>query len=385
MKKYIIIAAAALVAAAACSKVETVEAPGNDAITFNVVDYATATRADETSSLKDEGFEKFTTYAWIHPDGAEDGTPFMTPATVEFDASVPQWAPTDRTYYWPKSGASYINFFSFAGTKVPTSMETEGEVAYTNVEIVKTDNILVADGAYGYQNNSNVKYKLDGVTEGVPTLFRHVLAQVYFDVKLDATVVDDENYEFTAAIDELTLTCANQGSLSMTFAAPTSTPGQSQFTTTDGWVAGTSTGSLANTESVSLTAKGKYATEFSKLMDWSTVMPQVLTTEETESAAAQDLVKVSFTYTLTTKWTAPDGSDAEDTEFTETITVKDVPLSKFTTVVTKWDMNTRYKYHITINPVSGEKILFDPAVEAWVDGGESSYTYPEATTTTSGN
>ena len=243
--------------------------------------------------------------------------------------------------------------------------------------IGKTDNILVADAAYGYKKNNKKAnndpgYYLDNVKEGVPTLFRHVLAQVYFDVKLDATVVDDENYEFTAVIDELTLTCANKGSLSLAFSAPSSTPGQSKFTTTDGWVAGEGTGSLAKTETVSLTAKGtKIQPEsgFSKLMEWSSVMPQDLSN-----------VKVSFKYTLTTKWTAPEGSSASSTNNSETITVADVPLSKFTPAVTKWDMNTRYTYHITINPVSGDKILFDPAVEKWAEAPAASYTYPEAAT-----
>lgn len=391
MKKYIIIAAAALFAAAACSEVENKLETPEEAISFKVVDYATATRAGETSLIT-EGYKEFKTYAWLHADGAATGSAFMTPATVKPDneTNPTQWAPSDRTYYWPKSEGSYINFFSFAGTQLPVSMATEGEVAFNNVTIAKADNILVADAAYGYKKNTNpAKYGASGAKEGVPTLFRHVLAQVYFDVKLDATVVNDKNYEFTASIEDLTLTCANKGSLSLTFAAPASTPGESKFTTTDGWVAGEGTGSLAKTETVSLTAKGTEvapASGFSKLMDWSTVMPQVLSKVATENASAQDLVKVSFKYKLTSKYTDPNGVTANNTEYTETITVTDVPLSKFTPTVTKWDMNTRYTYHITINPISGEKILFDPAVEAWADGGEHSYTYPEATTgTTSGN
>ena len=382
MKKYIIIAAAALFAAAACSEVENKLETPEEAISFKVVDYSAATRAGETSLIT-EGYEQFTTFAWIHADGAETGTPFMNAEIVKWNANTTEWAPSSRPYYWPKSETSYINFFSFAGTDVPTTMNTEGEITLANVTVKKASNVLVAEAAYGYKNNSNAKYKLDGVKEGVPTLFRHMLAQVYFDVKLDATVVDDAKYKFTAVIDELTLTAKNTGSISLKFTAPETTPGQSKFASENGWELSGDPASLEKTENVTLTANGKAASEFSKLMDWSSVMPQVLsvTTDATGStpATTTDNVFVTFKYTLTTQYDTNDPYD-------EVITVSNVPLSKFTPTVTKWDMNTRYTYHITINPVSGEKILFDPAVEAWADGGEHSYTYPEATTgTTSGN
>lgn len=379
MKKYIIIAAAALVAAAACSEVENKLETPEEAISFKVVDYSAATRARETSLIT-EGYEQFTTFAWIHADGAETGTPFMNAEIVKWNANTTEWAPSSRPYYWPKSETSYINFFSFAGTDVPTTMNTEGEITLANVTVKKASNVLVADAAYGYKNNSNAKYKLDGVKEGVPTLFRHMLAQVYFDVKLDATVVDDAKYKFTAVINELTLTSKNTGAISLKFTDLGNTPGQKKFESENGWELGEGTGSLAKTENVTLTATGtKTAPEsgFQKLMDWSSVMPQVLSV--TTDATTTDNVFVTFKYTLTTQYDTNDPYD-------EVITVSNVPLSKFTPTVTKWDMNTRYTYHITINPVSGEKILFDPAVEAWADGGEHSYTYPEATTgTTSGN
>ncbi len=384
MKKYIIIAAAALFAAAACSEVENKLETPEEAISFKVVDYSAATRAGETS-LIDEGYKQFTTFAWIHT-GQDNVAPFMKAEIIKpnNETNPTEWAPSSRPYYWPKSEDSYINFFSFAGTKVPANMPTEGEVTIADVTVDKTSNILVADAAYGYKKNTNpAKYgNVSGVSEGVPTLFHHMLAQVYFDVKLDATVVEDAKYKFTAVINELTLTSKNTGAISLKFTAPSSTPGESKFDSEKGWELGESTGSLAKTENVTLTANGKAASEFSKLMDWSSVMPQALSVTDATGATpatTTDNVFVTFKYTLTTQYDTNDPYD-------EVITVSNVPLSKFTPTVTKWDMNTRYTYHITINPVSGEKILFDPAVEAWADGGEHSYTYPEATTgTTSGN
>jgi len=61
---------------------------------------------------------------------------------------------------------------------------------------------------------------------------------------------------------------------------------------------------------------------------------------------------------------------------TETIKVNDVPLAQFTPSITEWAMNYKYIYHITINPVSGEKILFDPAVVPWEEEKTASITVP---------
>ncbi len=67
MKKYFIIAVAAVAAMAACSKVETNldNAPGNK-ITFQAANYATATKAGEVSVLND--FTAFKSLAYLHAD-----------------------------------------------------------------------------------------------------------------------------------------------------------------------------------------------------------------------------------------------------------------------------------------------------------------------------
>ena len=381
MKKYIIIAAAALVAAAACSEVENKLETPEEAISFKVVDYATATRAGDNYSLIKEGIKQFTTYAWIHADGNATGNAFMNAEVVKPDSetSPTEWAPSSRTYYWPKSAGTYINFFSFAGTKLPASMATEGTVSFDNVTIATDDNILVADAAYRYTKNNNpATYKMDGVKEGVPTLFHHMLSKVYFDVNLDATGVTDTKYKFTVSITEAKVSYANKGTLTLTFKDPEST-GQAPFKTEEGWVAGTTTGTLSGT-AVTLTANGgaKYpAADAEKpylaLIDTSTVMPQVLsvTTEATETTEATTTypVTVSLKYTLKTQYN-------EDAGYTETIEVKDVPLAQFTPSITEWAMNYKYIYHITINPVSGEKILFDPAVVPWEVAEAASITVP---------
>ena len=73
MKKFFILAAAAVVATAACTKSEVVEAP-EKAISFEVAKYATATKAASYNSLLDEtangaAVTNFYTNAWFHTTG----------------------------------------------------------------------------------------------------------------------------------------------------------------------------------------------------------------------------------------------------------------------------------------------------------------------------
>ena len=87
MKKYFIIAIAALVAGTACSKVETVEAPAKQ-ITFEVANYVPQTR---NSSLESEGYTVFNTYAWYFP--AADANPQAYMSNVQVVKGTAAWAP----------------------------------------------------------------------------------------------------------------------------------------------------------------------------------------------------------------------------------------------------------------------------------------------------
>ena len=128
MKKYFIIAVAALAASAACSKVETVDTTPDKKIAFEVANYAAQTKADTLSLTNaEDGIYQFHTFAYQFPT---IGSPreFMnddifawqdaaqTNKLTSGSSPVKVWA-TAMDYYWPKTG--YINFYSSAGTHTP--------------------------------------------------------------------------------------------------------------------------------------------------------------------------------------------------------------------------------------------------------------------------
>lgn len=403
MKKCIIIAAAALVAATACSKVETTIETPDEAISFKVANYIPATRANV--SLNSEEIYKFKTWAWVHPNGGESGDAFMVGETVTPDNNdaPTAWVPS-RAYYWPKNKDSYINFFSFTsnGTdlKVPTVVN-EGAFKYDGATIEPTDNILAAEAAYGYKANVTTYQPVSGVTAGVPTLFHHLLSQVKFDVKLDAqkdlegkTISD--KYSFKVAINSATVTYANKGSLTLNFSAPATLPGQSPFTAEANYIGWEKTPDAAantlapeSTDAImtdGITVKGGSVSTATTLIDWSSVMPQVLgelpkeATGSAEATPATGDVTIALTYTLTTTYKNSDQTnDPLNTEYSEQIVIPATPLTAFNKAVTAWYMNYKYIYHITIKAVDAKQIIFDPAVVDWIAfEDEPTYTVPVA-------
>lgn len=373
MKKLFVIAAA-VIALAACTKteVDNVTAENGPAISFQIANYASLTKAGETS-LKDEGFEEFKTWAWYTSSTASNQA-FMAPATVEWNSTDKVWAPTDHVYYWPKTG--YINFFSFAGKHFPDAVDlnasenNRAEAHYTTAITVATnDNILVADGAYGFFNNDAAKYKLDGVTKGVPTLFRHMLSRVKFDVKVDATDVDDTKNHWKVTVTSATVSYRNQGKLEVVFQNdPTIALGTDNKPTAAGTTAkyvsqvwtpeSVSNVTLTNAADVVVETDGNAASAAKVLIADSVVMPQTLATTN---------VTVALTYTL--EHTYEGGTPIE-----EVVPISAKALTDFTPSIAAWDPNTIYTYHIVIKPAADNKILFDPAVETWAEIDTPTYT-----------
>lgn len=357
MKKLFILAAAAVVALAACTKTEVETSAPDQAITFQVANYSSATKAP--TSLVTEGFQSFKTYAW-YTSSTDTDQPFMTPATVEYED--PKWHATDRTYFWPKTG--YVNFYSFAGNYLPKTVTIDADrkvkANYSDeLTIGISDNILIADAAFGYNSNPSATYGLDNVTAGVPTLFRHMLSKVYFDIRVDATEVTDTKNKWEVTVTNATVSYSNKGTMVANFsAAPSVTLGTdnkpvSGSTSTAKyhdatWTPGATDATLSKTsDDVKPFANGNSLGDAVKLIDESVVMPQVLGTTN---------VTIALTYTI--KHTYDGG-----TPVTETVPIAATALTSFSSAISEWVPNTIYKYHIIIKP-NGE-ILFDPAVEEW--------------------
>ena len=77
MKKYFIIAVAAIAAMAACSKVETADNTPGRKIAFEVANYASQTKAAEDAGSVLAETDNFSSKAWLHANGAATGADFF--------------------------------------------------------------------------------------------------------------------------------------------------------------------------------------------------------------------------------------------------------------------------------------------------------------------
>lgn len=183
MKKHIIFAAAAVAALAACSKVD--QAPDTQReINFEV---ANSIQTKATGVVYENG--AFGTYAWFN--NVDD---FMVNEKVDKSGSV--WKTVDHTFYWPKTGSiSFISYSPFEGTSdtagtVPEV--TKNTITYTAYTAADTD-LMYADRATCSANVNEVTDSdtADSGFSGVPTVFRHALAKLSFDIKANFLEYDD--------------------------------------------------------------------------------------------------------------------------------------------------------------------------------------------------
>ncbi|MBO4557278.1 MAG: hypothetical protein J5693_01560 [Bacteroidales bacterium] len=381
MKKYIVIALAAVVAFSACTKVE--KKTVDEKISFEVASYVPQTRATSGTSLLSEGCTSFFTNAWYNPvSGAAQY--YMQNVEVKPDATTnpTQWAPEDA-YYWPKTGK--INFFSYASVNALPATGSDAELDFgasenpegtkftiTNHTVVADDNIMIADAVY---NASRANKGQNDITDtentnnptGVPTLFRHLLAQVSFNVGLATrtATTGTTNYEatITSAVVKSVL---KQGTLVLTAGASdaetlnTKAWAPAADGTKVGWTAGTATENitLTNPTNKLKLAAGATTGNVENMLTNRTVLPQTLA----------DAVVLEIVYNLDTKH----GDDV----YTSETGLKVTALLNSVTTIPSWNMNQRITYNVTIDPVT-DIITFDPAVVAWTTAtGAISYLVP---------
>lgn len=395
MKKYFFIAAAAVVAMAACSKTEIDEnAAPEKKIGFEVANYATQTKANNSLTNAEDGIYQFHTFAYQFPT---IGSPreFMNDDVFAWQEAAQEnkltsgtspvavWA-TEQDYFWPKTG--YINFYSYAGTHTPAeAVNDSGDwktvtFTYTDAVITATSNILVADAALhqGRANSGDNAYDVDNngsnadVTTGVPTLFHHQLAKIYFDVEARTTdqkkstntiwKVQVLNTETESGNDyKSTIVPINKGSLALSNTDDVTAAGTKAWTRTNesatnisGWIPSSDTADKETIEfhdsdvmtiDVNTTGDGTKH----EILALRSVMPQLTS---------------NVKFTLVYKVQALHGTTVylEETR-TVGIDANEV-LSSLANTVASWGANKKITYHIIIDPVS-EKVTFDPAVEDW--------------------
>lgn len=388
MKKYFIIAVAAVAAMASCTKNELNEqAIPEKKIGFEVANYAAQTKANQTLTNAEDGIYQFHTYAYQFPT---IGSPreFMnvdifawqdaeqTSKLTSGTAPVMVWAPEDD-YYWPKTG--WINFYSYAGTHTPAETVSSDfktvTFTYTDAVIAAASNILVADAAL-HQSRANYNdnaHSVDDngsgadVTTGVPTLFRHQLAKITFDVEARTTdakksantiwkvqVLNTENQSGNNY--KSTIVPINKGSLVLTNADAATAATTQAWTRTNesatnisGWVPSTEKETIEFNDSDVLTIDVNTTGDGTKseVLALRSVMPQLTN---------------GVKFTLVYKVQALHGSNVYLEEIRTVGIDADQVLSDLAGTVTSWGANKKITYHIIIDPVS-EKVTFDPAVE----------------------
>lgn len=330
MKKYLLIAATACIALAACTKNEVKPVVADQEITFQTIS-TKATEAYPTSNV-------FKTWAYMHTAdyatsvanqlyiGGADGL------QISYFPATTQWK-NATSYYWPKNGDK-LTFFSYATnattcalTGATVKCDFEQGVTVTDFDTAQNLNVdfLVADVAKDQTANT------DPATYhyvGVPTLFRHKLSNVIF------TINTKENYAKKTFKLE---------SIELVKVAKTANYIQNPLNpTAEGWVGLTTHDvTYCNTE-----------TEFAKTVVIPTAIQSYYIPQTFDPA-----VKVVLKYKIIT-----DNGESHPSKYAVENVVVEKKLSEL--FGASWKMGTRYTCAIT---VSLDEILWDPAVEPWVD------------------
>ena len=372
MKKLFVFAAAAVVALAACTKVEDANTNSIDRpVSFEAATYVSQiTKANVTFGTGNT----FHTNAWVHT--TVNGTPstqvFMQDEEISWDSSEKKWKPS-RVYFWPKTG--YVNFFSYAGTVDPTT-KTENNVGYSisSSALATNADIMVAEGAYEQTGNISTYHIDDSGVTGVPTLFHHVLSKVSFKVKLDATnSIPDDKYEWEVVVDESKFGYSDKGNVTFTFADGQASPNvESPVANQQGWSTPTDdfAWTLSGNNSASLLASTVIgaenkmtATSTKKISDIKTLFDEISVLPQDMTNNTSAYATYSLKYTLKSTYKV-DPSDSNTWQYiTETVTVPLTDILTYVPSITDWKMNHKYIYTIIIKP--GEPVYFDPAVVEW--------------------
>ena len=404
MKKYFILAAAAVVAMAACSKVETIDNTPDSPIRFSVVNHLQQTKA--TTGLTYPTTVPFGTFAWWTQntwentaDDAKKNFVFMDNEQISWHAleagAAEVWAPVNL-YYWTKTGK--ITFASYSpdtadGTdkgysEIPVYNVAKGFlfndytiVDATNVDLMwanlaancsKTTN---TDGTEVYDGTTGVNGTDHGYA-GVPTIFNHALCQVGFEfraigrknpnvseIKIEVTDVDIVNID-------------NKGSFTQipaetTPATPRWATDHANATANYDYApaAALVLDLLDGTDNSVVSATNNYTPLRKVATDTDPytriLLPQALleTADANNANVLEDIAttndqKLVVKYTIKIKYTSSNDWATEDV-------VSTVRLNNGT--IAAWADNQNITYRISINPYATIPVTFDPAIVDWTD------------------
>ena len=356
MKNYHILAAAALLTLAACSKNEVRPASSDpQEITFQTV-VGPQTKAN----VAFDG-DKFKSYAWFLPAGSDWATDHASATRYIYAATIESvngtWKDQSASYYWPKQGS--LTFFSWTklGTDTKANFENaavdcsnSNGIVITDYSVVtnKNQDLMVAD--YAADRTENVTTY---VTNGVPTLFRHKLTKVAVALKIQDAYVKDANASTRSIGDKV----FKVKSVTFNNIASVGTYTQGHDGSTDSWAASTTTGTTSvfnGEQALNKTLASVKDADAQFIFLPQGFEPSTTPSDNTENGKVANLTIV---YTIDTYYTATDYS-------TEEVTI--VRSLENPTAATvggqKWEKNKDIVYKITIGL---DEIRWDPAVENW--------------------
>ena len=418
MKKfYTILAISAAIAAVGCTKVNVDEnATPDRKIGYQVANYATQTRSGSETSFLDELSDLgitteqfFMSKAYINADNGAGSTVLSefyspNPDSIKWNATSTEWEPS-KDYYWPKSPNSNLDFFSWYDFKgVAPSLTYNGTtatLAWTNRTVYSKDDVLYANVAW-HQNKNLETYQLDGVSEGVPTLFHHALAQVKFaakikagcDKKLDSKNPGDSTF-WTVILSEVKIAASsvhNNGTLSLSITDPETKTNSTTWTLPSNsvWANAADPAYVGQTD--------WFTTDFATGVDSLTLSYNNLSDTEqmpngfitVRPQAVTDAMKLTFKMTIKSyygssfaaavaagvKTTEVIPVTAFSTTAADAYTANGLQLNKITGAPAYWAMNTKTVYNIIIDP-STSTILYDPAVEPWANETDNEIEVPK--------
>ena len=342
MKKLFLLAALVGVALTGCMKNEVYVPKCETPISFEVANYVAQTRVGAFD------YDAFGVNAWSHDAAAAAGAEVKMMDNEDVSFIGGKWT-TATPYYWPINGT--VDFIAY----YPTTVEPEIDYDYNGADTYTYDNytvtnvdLMYADKAIRYSENVSAF----GFT-GVPTVFRHALAKVNFQVQnaYPAETATGANTTYEIVVDKITLNTHHTGSVTLENSGDTAASLGTWSVANNVWTPkeGSTTPliweddvNLDDDDVVAYTDKTQY------------VLPQILA----------DDVTVEVVYTVTQKQNGT------------TISVKQynpAAIKLNTMGLPSWQMNKNITYTISIIAKSNQ-ILFAPAVEDWVDADGGSVT-----------
>ena len=413
MKKVIYFAVVASVAFASCTKneVRTVEDTQDRQITFQAVVHKASTKALIDNTAYPSDGPSFGTFAYFYPNTFLTETkPYIDNAEVKNTTSTTSglaWT-TNPAYYWPKQGKlTFYSYSPYQNTGVTCDLTNGITISSWDVDANQTVDVMIADRIDDQHANG-----INGGWNGVPTVFRHKLAQV-----VDFKLTTNTEYAITSGskhtagskqffVNEISLHQVRHEGKFVSDIQPGK--GTDAGTSIGAWsdlssvtykdytwfkqAVNSSTGSAteAKNEFTYKTSdlfpcpkngKSEESGDYYNIADYGylLVRPQLFSknTFENENANPEEGAKeyIKFVYTIRTWYgTQTDSGDQPYSDETVIVYKTLADIHGSTDADPKgWEINKKYTYTIVVSGL--DQIYWAPSVENWEDTSASSITF----------